>query len=169
MKHIAGMMALAAVLAGGGAASGDDALPTARTFNVGGGDGGQVVRGFALESGSEAYRYRIGIAVVCLPSSGEIAAHLFFGPFPTGRPVQTTVRSADGGVSRFGGAAISDHGELAGFHSPVLTDRVDVVSFVAKVFAPGAVIGNGHIAFRNGIPAADNEEATSALLDCAGR
>lgn len=168
MKRIAGL-AFAAVLAASGAASGDASLPAARTFNVSGGDGGQVVRGFALDSGSEAYRYRLGMVAVCLPSSGEIATHLFFGPFPTGRPVQTTVWSADGGVSRFGAAANSDHGELSGFHSPILTDRADVVGFVAKAFAPGAVIGNGHIAFRNGIPAADNEEATSALLDCAGR
>ena len=128
-----------------------------------------MVRGFGLESGSEAYRHRLGVLVVCLPATGEIAAHLFLGPFPTGRPVQTTVRSADGGVSRFGAAAISDPGELAGFHSPILTDRADVVGFVAAAFAPGAVIGNGHIAFRNDIPAADNEEAASALLDCAGR
>ncbi len=168
MRRLAGL-AIAAVLAAVPPASGDDALPAAREFSVTEAPSGQVVRGFALEAGGEAHaHYRIGMAVVCQPSTGEIAAHLFFGPFPAARAVQTMVWSADGGVSRFGAAAISDHGALSGFHSPILTDRAEVAAFVAAAFAPGAVIGNGHVAFRNLVPATENEEAASALLDCAG-
>lgn len=169
MKHIirmAGVTAALLIAAGSPGAIGQVPTPEAAAFNVVIDEGGTLGRGVVLDLPGTAQR--IGMVVSCAREEGSLAAFLFFGPFPAGKPVQTAVRTAAGAVERFGGVLETDHGALSGFHSPILDERADVLRFLDAAFTPGALVSNGHNAFRNRIGAEENARARQALRQCAG-
>ena len=128
-----------------------------------------IARGFglvAVESGSEAYRYRLGVSVVCDREARSLTARLHFGPLPVNKAVQPMV-GRPGGAVRFGTAVPAGVGSASGFHWPVLEDTGEVLRFVELAFRHGAVISDGRSEIRNRIPVPQNEAARLALSLCA--
>ena len=110
--------------------------------------------------------HRLGLYVHCVRSSRRLRAGMFFGAFPTGRPVQAAVRAGSGTVERFGRVLVG--GPSTGFHDPLIEDRADVLRLLAAAFTEGALVSNGHNSVWNRIPAAENRRAREALERCAG-
>ena len=167
---MAAVSVLAEAVVCGLAAAADDAAPVetpaARTINIAVDEGGIRARGFAVDI--DGMPWRLGAVIVCDIATGRIEGHLSFGSFPDNRPVQAAVAGPGGAVERFGPAVWTEHGALAGFHSPVVEGRDDVLRLLAAAFTEGALVSNGWRSVWNRIPAADNARARADILECAG-
>ena len=168
---VAALALLAGAVVSGPEASADEIpapieTPEARTINVAVDDNGVLVRGFAADI--DGMPWRLGVVIVCETATGLLEGHLSFGSFPDNRPVQAAVLAPGGAVERFGPAVWTEHGALAGFHSPVVEGRDDVLRLLAAAFAEGALVSNGWRSVKNRIPEADNARARDDILECAG-
>ena len=150
------------------------ATPEARSFAVRTDDGEYLTIAVAEPLTDSDTGPRIGFAVQCERASpagargqaGRIAAFLSFGTVPAGKPVQAAAGRPEG-VERFG-PVVRGGGAAAGFHSPTIADREDVLRFVEAAFVTGALVSNGHNSVWNRIGEAENREARTALRRCAG-
>lgn len=144
-----------------------DAVPTpvASTFTVHQDTDTDLIYGFA-EGFAGQSDHRLGLYIHCERASGRLTAGMFFGAFPSGKPVQAAVRVGDGTVERFGPVVTGD--PASGFHDPLLEERSDVLRLLAAAFTEGALLSNGHNSVWNRIPAAENRRAREALERCAG-
>ena len=140
--------------------------PEARTINVAVDANGMRARGFAAEV--DGMPWRLGVVVVCEIATGLLEGHFSFGSFPDNLPVQAAALAPNGAVERFGAAVWTEHGALAGFHSPVVEGRDDVLRLLAAAFRKGALVSNGWRSVWNRISVAGNTRARDAILECAG-
>ena len=108
----------------------------------------------------------VGLALLCAPASPSgVTITASFGPFPQqAQPLQFSVRTGEGQVMRYGPVFTAD--ATSGFHSPHLTARDDVESFLFAALRPDSLISNGHNSFWNRISATDNERVRDAVLAC---
>lgn len=171
LVSVTALILLAGTIACGSAPADEDLAPVetpeARTINVDVDANGTRGRGFAADM--DGMPWRIGVVIVCDIATGLLEGHLSFGSFPDNRPVQAAVLAPGGAVERFGPAVWTEHGALAGFHSPVVEGRDNVLRLMAAAFTEGALVSNGWRSVWNRIPAADNARARGDILECAGR
>ena len=142
------------------------ATPEARSFAIRTDDGEYLTIAVAEPLTDDATGPRIGFAVQCERASGRMAAFLSFGSVPAGKAVQAAAGRPER-VERFG-AMVRGGGPAAGFHAPVIAERVDVLRFVDAALVSGALVSNGHNSVRNRIGEAENREARTVLRRCAG-
>ena len=90
-------------------------------------------------------------------------AHGLFPP-PPARGLRTSVEGA-GDPELFGPARPAPPA-LGVPHETLLLDPEDVGRLVRAAFVPGAVVSNGHSAFRNAVPADQLEAALGEVLAC---
>ena len=169
MKHVVKSVGLRAVLAiavSGPGAAGQVPTPEALEFNVSVDEADEFGRGIVLALPGTTQR--VGMVVICTRESGALTAYLFFGPFPTAKPVQAAVRTAAGDVERFGAVLETERGSASGLHSPTLTARDDVLRFIDAAFTKGTLVSNGHNSFWNLIGVDENAAARRELLECDG-
>ena len=145
-----------------------DGVLVLRSFDVVSTEEVHVVRGLVPVGVEGGGIWSLGMVVACEKETGDLVVHLHFGGFPAYLPVQPLVRAANGVAVRFGAELSPGDGARVGFHSPVLAETGDVAHFIDAAFVHGVWISNRHVAFRNGVPADENEAARAALLDCAG-
>ena len=137
--------------------------PEASTFALSRETADEVVFGFAAKlPGTEE---RLGMYVRCERATGRLSAGLFFGTFPSGKPVQAAVRTRTGTVERFG--PVVRGGARSGYHSPELTDAGEVRRLLASALSEGALVSNGHNSIWNRIPAHENQRARETIERCA--
>lgn len=141
--------------------------PEARSFAIRVDDDGQLAIGVAEPLPGGGPHVRIGFAVRCERASGKLEAWLSFGSVPAGKRVQAATGHPEGKVERFG-PVMRGGGAAAGFHSPMIAGREDVLRFIDAAFVTGALISNGHNSVWNRIGEAENREARAALRRCAG-
>ncbi len=156
--------ALVLILAPAAMASGNEPVPTPmiKEFNIfdetaaGGFVLGAVL---PLEGQPDV---RVGMALVCEEARIEVRG--FFGFYPVDLPVQMAVKSPDGKVWRH------DRRELtvpqSGFHSPIITERSQVVAFLQVTLQRGSLISNGFNSFWNDLPEDINRKTSARLLAC---
>ena len=143
------------------------ATPEARSFAIRADDGTHFMIGVAEPLPGGSPHARIGFLVRCERASGKLEAHLSFGAVPAGKRVQAAAGHPEGKVERFG-PVMRGGGAAAGFHSPLIAGRADVLRFVDAAFVAGALVSNGHNSVWNRIGEAENREARTALRRCAG-
>ena len=141
--------------------------PEARSFAIRVDDGDYLTIAVAEPLTGDDTGPRIGFAVQCERASGQVEAHLSFGTVPAGKPVQAAAGHADRSVERFG-PVVRGGGPAAGFHSPVIADKADVLRFVDAALVTGALVSNGHNSVWNRIGEPENREVRTALRRCAG-
>ena len=108
---------------------------------------------------------RIGGIVSCERESGTLEGGLFFGAFPQAVPVQGAIRGPDGTVERFGPVVMGS--PAAGFHSPMVEEREEVMRLMDALFVTGALVSNGYNSVWVRVSQADNEDARERLMVCA--
>jgi len=141
--------------------------PEARSFAIRADDGTHFTIGVAEPLPGSGPHVRIGFLVRCERASGRLEAYLSFGAVPSGKRVQAAAGHPEGKVERFG-PVMRGGGAAAGFHSPLIAGRADVLRFVDAAFVTGALVSNGHNSVWNRIGERENREARTALRRCAG-
>ena len=141
--------------------------PEARSFAIRVDDGTHLAIVVAEPLSRDDTGPRIGFVVQCERASGQVKANLSFGTVPAGKPVQAAAGHPDGPVERFG-PVVRGGGPAAGFHSPVIADKADVLRFVDAALVTGALVSNGHNSVWNRIGEGENREVRMALRRCAG-
>ena len=141
--------------------------PEARSFAIRVEAGTALMIGVAEPMPGGAAGLRIGFGVRCEKATGELTGFMSFGTVPLDRRVQAAAGVPGGRVERFG-PAVRGGGPAAGFHSPRVTGREDVLRFIDAAFAPGSLVSNGHNSVWNRVGARENREARAALRRCAG-
>ena len=103
----------------------------------------------------------VGLAVICrrqVPTG--IEARVFFGSFPgRGKRVQLAVKDPAGRVERFG--PVLSGSPAAGFHSPLLSDSEEAMSFARAALQPGSL-------FPTAIAPSGIERASRIISGCLG-
>ena len=109
----------------------------------------------------------LGVVVACRGDSVEATvAHGLF-PGDSARRLRTSV--AAGGVAAepaFFGPARQAPPTPSVAHETVVAETADVERLARLAFVPGAVVSNGHTAFRNAVPAEHMEAALGEVLAC---
>ena len=167
MVALACGVALAALTGCGQALAQTVKTPEARSFAIRIDDGTALTIGVAEPLPGAGAGLRIGFAVSCERATGKLAAFMSFGSVPLDRRVQAAAGVPGGRVERFG-PVVRGGGPAAGFHSPRVTGRADVLRFIDAAFQPGALVSNGHNSVWNRVGARENREARAALRRCAG-
>ncbi len=108
--------------------------------------------------------WHVGFTATC--NNRQLEVTIFFGSFPTqGTPVQLVIRTARGGIERFG-PVVRASGPQSGFHSPRLTDPREVARFLDNALETGALVSNGYRSFWNRVPPARNQRVREQLRAC---
>ena len=109
----------------------------------------------------------VGFGVVCDRDTRTTSVAVYLGGFPADlRPVQLSVRAADGSVHRFG-PVLSHSGPASGYFTPQIVDPGELARFSRVAFVAGALVSSGYNSFWNRLGPADN--ALLAGLDAACR
>ena len=108
----------------------------------------------------------VGVSIACEP--GELSVVADFGPFPAdARPVQFSLRSRGGAVTRFSDVV---RGDLAArSHSPRLLELDAALAFLELALEPGALVLNGHRSFRLALGADRARALLAEVRTCAAR
>ena len=122
---------------------------------------------FAFAAGLPGSGEQLGMYIRCERAAKRLSAGLFFGTYPSGKPVQAAVRTREGTVERFG--PVMRGSARSGYHSPELTDAAEVRRLLASALGEGALLSNGHNSVWNRIPAPENQRARKAIEQCAQR
>ena len=160
-------LAVAAASVPSGAGAQTVKTPEARSFAIRVDEGTVLTIGIAEPLPGGAAGLRVGFGVRCERATGELTGFMSFGTVPLDRRVQAAAGVPGGRVERFG-PVVRGGGPAAGFHSPRVTGREDVLRFIDAAFAPGALVSNGHNSVWNRVGARENREARTALRRCAG-
>ena len=109
-----------------------------------------------------------GVVVTCGPDSSEATvAHGLF-PEPSARRLRTSVEAAEGlDPELFGPARQVPPGGTVP-HETLLEDPADIGRLVRAAFVSGAVVSNGHAAFRNAVLPEEADAARHEVLACLG-
>ena len=111
--------------------------------------------------------WHVGFTATC--NNRQLEVTVFFGSFPAqGTLVQLAIRTAGGGIERFG-PVVRASGPRSGFHSPRLTDPREVTRFLDNALETGALVSNGYRSFWNRVPPAQNRNALNRMRACARR
>lgn len=107
-----------------------------------------------------------GIVVTCRPEG--IRATVAHGLFPAdpGRRLRTSVTLEPELDGEFFGPARQVPPTPGVPHETLLADQDDVARLVRTAFVPGAVVSNGHTAFRNAVPPDAVTAALGEVLAC---
>lgn len=106
----------------------------------------------------------VGVSIACDPHELSVVAD--FGPFPTDqRPLQFSLLSRGGAMTRFSDVVHGD--SAAGLHTPRLVELDAALAFLELALEPGAVVLDGHRAFRLVLGAERTEALLAEVRACA--
>ena len=146
-------------------AQGTVPTPEATEFTIAEDTADQVSFGFALKLGEDT-SHLVGLVASCAHAEGRLRVLMFFGAFPTGKPVQIAARTADGDTRWFGRPLFAPAtGKNYGFHDPILEDT-EARDFVEMALKTGTLVSNGHNSWWNRIPGDANRQAIARLDAC---
>ena len=155
--------ALVLILAPAAMASGNEPVPTPmiKEFTIRDETPGGFVLGAVLPLEGQP-DVRVGMALVCEEARIEVRG--FFGFYPVDLPVQMAVKSPDGKVWRHDRRELA--GPRSGYHSPIITERSQVVDFLHLALQRGSLVSNGFNSFWNDLPEDINRKTRDRLLAC---
>ena len=109
----------------------------------------------------------VGFAFTCEGDTKRPTASVYLGSYPpAGRAVQLAIRLEDGRIERFGPTIEGHAGPASGFHSPVLTERSDVLRFAEAALRSGSLISNGYNSFWVRLQPATARMALTRVREC---